>query len=353
MAKQESSKETQTRSGQPESSQSNYSFESTDIVLFIWKKKVPLLIITIAAAVISTLVSFTITPLYKSTVVMFPASESPVSKSLFQPNYQDRIGLLGFGDELQLERILQVLSSDEIRERIIEKYSLMDHYEIDSTTPYPYTKLFNMYKSNIDLRRTEFNSIVVEVLDKEPQMAADIANDISHLIDSAMNRMKQERANEAYEMVVREYNTLEAHVFELRDSIQMLNKKGMVAYDRQIERLTEAYGKAIGDGHDEGAIKIKKELDKLAVISAPFAYYWSLFSTETNRLREMKTKYVEVKADAEMKFSNVFILDKAYKAEKKAYPKKSVIVLVATLSTFFLAIISFLFFESFMKKIRS
>ena len=349
MIKQESKPEKQMK----EKNQRDYSFESTDIIVFIWKRKVPLLIITIAAAMISILVSFRITPLYKSSVVMFPASESPVSKSLFQPMYQDRIGLLGFGDELQLERILQVLRSDEIRERVIEKYDLMNHYEIDTSASYPYTKLYNTYKSNVDLKRTEFNSIVIEVLDKDPQMAADIANDISHLIDSAMNRMKQERANEAYEMVVREYNTLEAHVFELRDSIQMLNKKGLVAYDRQIERLTEAYGKAIADGHEEGAIKIKKELDKLAAISAPFAYYWSLFSTETNRLREMKTKYVEVKADTEMKLSNVFILDKAYKAEKRAYPKKSIIVMVATLSTFFLAIISFLFFESFLKKIRT
>ncbi len=351
MAKQETKNESNMEPEEKSNIQSSYRFESTDLVVYIWKRKVPLLIITIAAAIISTLVSFTITPMFKSTVVLFPASETPVSKSLFQPMYQDRIGILGFGDELQLERILQVLRSDEIRDRVIKKFNLMEHYEIDSTTLYPVTKLFNTYKSNIDLKRTEFNSIIIEVMDKDPQMAADIANDISFLIDSAMNRMKRERAMEAYDMVVREYNALEAHVLELRDSIQMLNKKGMVAYDRQIERLTEAYGKAIADGHDANAVKIKKELDKLAAISAPFAYYWSLFSTETNRLRDMKTKYVEVKADAEMKLSSVFILDKAYKAEKKAYPKKSIIIIVATFSTFFLTVMAFLFFESFLKKI--
>ena len=125
----------------------------------------------------------------------------------------------------------------------------------------------------------------------------------------------------------------------------------MIAYDRQIERLTEAYGKAIAENNDRGAKIIKEELDRLADLSAPFTYYWSLYSTEQHRLREMRTKYIEAKADAELKLSSVFILDKAFKAEKKAYPKKSIIVMVATLSAFFLAIISFLFFESFMKKI--
>ena len=338
---------------QKPATKNGYSFESTDLVLFIWKRKVPLIIITIAAAIISTLVSFTITPLFKSTVVLFPASESPVSKSLFQPNYQDRIGILGFGDELQLERILQVLHSDEIRERIIDKYNLMDHYEIDSTAPYPITKLFNTYESNVDLKRTEFNSIIIEVLDKDPQMAADIANNIAFLIDSTMNRMKKERATEAYEMVEREYLALEMRVRALRDSIQILNDQGMVEYARQIERYTEAYGRALAEGRDEGAERIKEELDKIAALSAPFAYYWSTFNSESQRLRELRTKYLEAKADAELKLSNVFILDKAFKAEKKAYPKKSIIVMVATFSTFFLAVIAFLFFESFLKKIRA
>jgi uncharacterized protein involved in exopolysaccharide biosynthesis len=49
----------------------------------------------------------------------------------------------------------------------------------------------------------------------------------------------------------------------------------------------------------------------------------------------------------------VFVLDKAFKAEKKAYPKKSIIVLVATFATFVLAVMAFLFFESFLRKLRS
>ena len=331
----------------------DYSYESTDLVLFIWKRKIPLIIITVAAAVISTLVSFTITPLFKSTVVLFPASESPESKSLFQPIFQPRTGILGFGDELQLERILQVLNSDQIRDKIIEKYNLMEHYGIDSTAPFPVTKLFNMYSSNVSLKKTEFNSILVKVMDKDPQTAADIANDIAIYVDSAMNNMKQKRAIEAFELVEQEYLALEARVRAYLDSIRMVNDIGVVDYSSQIERYTEAYGKALAEGKMEGADRIKQEMDKIAEHSATFSYYWSNFSSESGRLRDMRSQYLEARTNAQLKLTNVFILDRAIKAEKKAYPKKSIIVIVATLSTFFLAVISFLFFESFLKKIRS
>ena len=46
----------------------------------------------------------------------------------------------------------------------------------------------------------------------------------------------------------------------------------------------------------------------------------------------MNAKYMEAKAESELQLSNVFILDKAYKAEKKAYPKKSIIVMEINLT---------------------
>ena len=37
-------------------------------------------------------------------------------------------------------------------------------------------------------------SIIIEVLDKDPVTAANIANDISNLVDSTMNRIQRDRA---------------------------------------------------------------------------------------------------------------------------------------------------------------
>jgi uncharacterized protein involved in exopolysaccharide biosynthesis len=291
--------------------------------------------------------------MFRSTVVLFPASESPVSKSLLQTNYQDRVGILGFGDELQLERILQVLHSDDIRDKVIGKYNLMEHYEIDPLGHFPRTKLYSMYSSNIKFKRTEFNSIVIEVMDTDPQMAADIANDIAALVDSTMSRMKKDRALTAFKLVEKEYLQARARVKELNDSVSYYNRKGVVSYDRQIERYTEAYGSAIAEGNYKAAERINEIIKEFGKFTGPSQYYWELRTSESLRLRDLTAKYIEAKAETELSLSHVFILDKAYKAEKKAYPKKSIIVMVSTVSAFLLAIILFLFFDSFLRKIRS
>ncbi len=330
-----------------------FNFESTDLIVYLWKRKIPLILITLAAAIISTLVSFTITPKFKSTVVLFPASESPVSKSLLQTNYQDRVGILGFGAEEQLERILQVLHSDDIRDQIIEQFNLMEHYEIDPLGLYPRTKLFAEYASNIKFKRTEYNSIVIEVLDEDPQMAADIANGIATLVDFTMNNMKRERATKAFELVEKEYLSAEKRVKELNDTVSYYNQLGVIAHEHQIDRLTEAYGKALTEDKPEAARSIQAKIQDLQKYAAPFVYYRTLWENESIRLRDLTARYVEAQAETELTLSHIFVLDKAYRAEKKAYPKKSIIVIVSTFTTFFLAVILFIFFESFLRKIRS
>ncbi len=332
---------------------SKFNFESTDLIVYLWKRKIPLILITVAAAIISTLVSFTITPKFKSTVVLFPASESPVSKSLLQTNYQDRVGILGFGAEEQLERILQVLHSDDIRDQVIEKFNLMEHYDIDPLGMYPRTKLFAEYSSNIKFKRTEYNSIVIEVLDEDPQTAADIANGIASLVDVTMNNMKRERAMKAFELVEKEYLEAAQRVKELNDTISYFNKMGVVAHEHQMDRLTEAYGMAVADGNTAAIRNIETKMQELEKYAGPFIYYRTLWENESVRLRDLTAKYVEAKAETELTLSHIFVLDKAYRAEKKAYPKKSIIVMVSTFSAFFLAVILFIFFESFFRKIRA
>jgi uncharacterized protein involved in exopolysaccharide biosynthesis len=332
---------------------SNYNFESTDLIVYLWKRRIPLIIITLAAAVISTIVSFTITPMFKSTVTLFPASESPVSKSLFQVNYQDRVGILGFGEEEQLERILQVLHSDQIRDDVIEKFNLMQHYEIDSLERFPITRLYSEYESNIKFKRTEYNSIVIEVMDKDPLMAAEIANEISVQVDSTMNQMKRRRALKAFELVKQEYQDAQERVKTMNDSVSYYIEKGAQSYDRKIERYAEAYGKAVLEGNSRLAERLQEQIMEVSDLTGPYLLFYDLRNTEMARMRDLSSKFIEAKAETELVLSHVFILDKAIVAEKKAYPKKSIIVIVSTLAAFILAVILFLFFESFLKKIRA
>ena len=62
--------------------QNSYNFSSVDLLIYIWKKRRIFLIVGFLAVVTSIIASLVITPMFRSTVVMFPATDATISKSL-------------------------------------------------------------------------------------------------------------------------------------------------------------------------------------------------------------------------------------------------------------------------------
>jgi uncharacterized protein involved in exopolysaccharide biosynthesis len=330
---------------------SQYRFDSMDLAVYIWKKRIPLLIITFAAGVISIIASLMITPRFKSSVVIFPTIQTSVSKSLLMNDYS--WNFQEFGEEEQVETVLQILKSDKIRDKIITRYNLMEHYGISPNESHPKFKVNSYYEGNFTFKRTEYNSVVINVMDADPQMAMDMANEIASLVDTTFWDMRQARAQKALEYVQAEYDSVTKVVADLKDCVHGFNKKGIINYDRQIERLTEAYGKAILEKNEQAKREIEKEVAVLTEYSSDFVHCWERYIDELLRMTETRTQLNQLKAETTHRVPNVFVLDKAYKSDKKAYPKKSIIVIVSTLSAFILAILGFLFFDNFIKRIKA
>ena len=198
------------------SKQTDYNFNSVDLLIYIWKKRLFLMGVGLVAGIASIIISLMITPMFESSVIMFPTSSASVSKDLLSQNYSGRQDVHGFGEEQQAEQLLQVLNSEPIRSRIIEKYNLLEHYEIEPGEKYPLTRLYETYRSNINFRLTEFMSVEISVMDRDPAYAANIANDIAALVDTVYNNMKKERAREALKLVEREYRETAQRLAVLR-----------------------------------------------------------------------------------------------------------------------------------------
>jgi len=334
-----------------EKTTSNYNFDSSDLLLLIFKNFKPLFIICVIAFIVSAIISLTITPKYKSTVILFPTASSSVSKALLTNNV-DSEGILIFGEEEDAEKLLQVLNSDEIRYKIIEKYDLMNHYGIDSTSKYPLTNIYNEYKDNISFKRTEFMSVEIEVLDEDPQFAAEIANDIASLLDSTMNRMRRERARKALKIVEREYLTLKNQIETLEDSLKTIRKKGVHDYESQSEVFNAAYAIALAEGNVKGVEILEKKLEVLAENGGMYVFIKNFLEFETEQLSDLKAKYAEAKVEAEQNLPNKYIVDHAFKAEKKSYPIRWLIVMISTISTFFLALFMLIILNHYKKVIK-
>lgn len=309
----------------------NYNFNSIDLLIYIWKKRFILGIVGILAGVTSIIISLMITPMFESSVVMFPTTSASVSKDLLSQNYSGRQSVHGFGEEEQAEQLLQILNSEPVRSRIIQKYNLMEHYEIEANSRYPLTQLYDQYRSNINFRLTEYMSVEISVMDSDPVYAADMANDISDLVDTVFNSMKKARAIEAYRLVEYEYLEAAANLAVLQDSLEQITA----------ESSKNAKG---GDSSEVLA----------NLISENGILYLSIMNRvryETALVAELSLKHKEARLEKEQNLPHKFVVEKAYPSEKKAYPKKSLIVVVSTLASLLFALIVLIIMDNIRTRV--
>ncbi|MDA3909857.1 MAG: Wzz/FepE/Etk N-terminal domain-containing protein [Bacteroidales bacterium] len=331
--------------------QDKYSrqFEAENVLDLIIRRRMPLLIIIFAAAVLSAVASLTIQPKYKSTVTLFPVSSSSISQALMSQNSGEK-EILKFGEEEEVEQMMQVLQSNTIRNRVIEKYKLMQHYGIDPKGKYPATSLYENYKKNIKINRTEFMSVDIVVLDHSPDTAALIANEISAQLDSVMNDMQKDRALKAFRLVEIEYNKQKQKIRAIRDTLEMLGEIGIVEYESQSEVFNDQYAIAIAQGNYTGASRLKEKIDTLAKYGPLYVSLHEQMTSEIKKLSEVESKYVEAKIDVEQNLPHKFVVNEAVNAEKKSYPVRWLIVMISTISSFLLAIIVLIILENLKKK---
>ena len=326
--------------------ENNTDLNSGNLLVFFYKWRKPLVIVTLIAIISSVVVSLLIEDKYKSTVVLFPSTTSSISKGLLSNEAGKNVDILRLGEEEEAEQMLQILTSDEIRNRIIKKYDLSNHYEIDENDEYKNTKLQWEYESNVSFERTKFMSVEINVLDHDPDTAAAIANDIAALLDTVNNRMRREVATQALNIIGDELTNEKEYIAILEDSIKKFRKMGIIDVQVQTERLTEQMATAILQGKKQAADELNKKLELISSYAGAFNDVLNEIWTEKKRLAILRDKYRETKVDVEKSLQYKFIVNKAFAAEKKSYPIRWLIVVVSTFATFLLTLVLILFIES-------
>ncbi len=334
---------------EPRKKNPEFVYDAFDLIQFVWNKKWILLTLSLAAFILAIVISLYITPRYRSVAVIFPAAQIPMSRNLVETSSisMDSRDVLSFGGDGEIERMLQILRSNDIRDHVAKKFNLMKHYDIDSTSPFPENQLNNKFRGNVKIRRTEFMSIEIGVLDTDPQMASDIANEITTYVDSIFHNMLKERAMNAFTIAKNEYEGSQQDVRRLGDSLQQLRQKGIMDYESQASALNTAYANALEHGNSQAIETIKKQMNLLSVYGSKYVELSGKLESELHRLGQLKDKYASFKVNIENAFPQIFILDRARVEPRKVSPKRSIIVILTTLSTFALTLILLLMIDNF------
>ncbi len=309
--------------------------QSYDLISFLWKNKNLLITIGTVALVSSSLVSLLMDEKFESTVTIYPAKTSSVT---FNEVITEDQSISKFGENEEAEQMLQILESSSIRNKIINKFNLLKHYEIDLESKYINTDLTKTYLENINFKRNNNGAVLITVLDKSPDTAALIANDIALLFDNTKNAIIHERALTDFKIKKEKLDKITAQMQTLRDTMSKLSSLGVVTNDAY-RALTEGYVNS-KDSEIKKSFKTKMKMtEKYGSLLKSFQIKVEFLS---ERLATMETSYEQAESDATSYLSHKFIVEKAYPAEKKAYPIRWLIVVLSTFSSILLAIVGIL-----------
>lgn len=302
-----------------------------NLLLFIWKKRIPILLITLGGSLIALVVSFLLTPQFRSTAIVFPAATSTVS---FSEQRNAKASSMDFGEEEQAEQLIQILQSSRIRNRVVEKFELMKHYEIEQDDPNKYYKLGKAYENHISFKRTRYGSIEIEVLDESAELAAEIANKIVDLIDTVKNQMVQERTMPAFDISKRKRQMLEEEINGILAEMDSLSRMGVVSIEGRAN-LFSAYNES---KNAEDRAFFREQIDVNQKYGARFDGLENLRDERITKLAKFEDAYEQSESDANTLFNHKFVVEPAVIADKKFKPKRMIIVILAGFGSLVFAI---------------
>ena len=282
----------------------------------VFKKRIKLFIVmSILAVGISGGVSFMLDPLYRSTAVIYPSN------------------LSSFSEESPSEQLLQILSSDDIKFKFIDKFKLMDHYKIDPNDQYRQTKLILGVTDNVKIYKTEYQSVNIDVTDTDPKIACDMVNELIKMVNVKILGMHRERFNEKVKIWKNEMALKHKEMDSIKGKIDSLRVKSeIIDFDAQVKEASRQYFTMTKSDAPNANNYLSKFMKKLQGNGAEVFSLTQSFNIAVNEYNRVKLLYEAALVDFKKELNYTNVVAKPYVADRKIYPLRWLIVLVSLIS---------------------
>lgn len=306
----------------------NNFFDNQRILQVIWKRRIHFMIVGGIAVLLSAIFSssFFITPKFKSTARIYPTNLWPLS------------------NESETEQMLEIVNSQDIKLRMFDAFNLAEVYNINREDPLFLTYLLNLYNTHVGASKTEFETVEIKVLDKDPLRAAQMCDSIIRFYNEKVQQM---HAAKNWEMVEISQKGLEKRTRELDSLLERINQTRseyqILDYSGQVKEITRGYMEVLAAGRENstGSREIKRLYDNLANKGTEAWLQESKLAYLTMVIDSLNTVHEFNRSEAEKKISYCYVVQKPVPADKKAYPIRWLIVAFSTLSALFAALLVF------------
>lgn len=265
-----------------------------DLLIVLAKHKKRIIGLTFAAALLAIGYALSLPNIYTATAKILPPQQSQPSASAMLSQLGGLAGMAGssLGIKNPNDLYIAMLKSRSVMEKVVKRLDLQKVYKQET-----FNGAMSALEGSTVISSDKGGFITVEVSDKDPQLAANLAN----IFIEELSKLLQ--------------------TYSLTDAAQK-----RTFFDQQLrqakDRLTDA--ELVLDKTPNTNLKYLDALRNLKYQEA----VW-----------EMLAKQFEMaKLDEAKDFPLIQVLDKATPPEKKSKPKRSMVVMLATLVAFFFAV---------------
>lgn len=307
-------------------------FDNTDILQVAMKRKFHLLGVAVVAILIGSIISseWVIKPKYGSTAILYPSN------------------LIPYSEETPSEQLLQLFQSSDVRARMISVFNLAGHYNIDTTSKSARTRLLLAYDENVDIRKTEFESVKIDILDTDPVLAARMVDSIIHFVDLKARALQRQKTGEVVLIFKEQLIHKQKQMDSLEVALKTLRTKyGLLDYKAQTKEVTKSYMKTLGGSRSRELDTIINNLQDKGgeLVSAT-----ELLDKVRGDYSDIQSEYDKALSDLKKELTYSNVVTKPFVADTKSYPVRWLVVLVFLASSLALAFILFILFESRQKR---
>jgi len=286
------------------------------------KWKYHLGVIALIAGIIAMVLSsaFFLKPKFKSTSIVYP------------------VNMGKYSEESYTEQMLEILNSGDIRDQMIAAFKLDEHYKISPLYQYYKTAVYGKYAEEVTFRKTENEAVRIQVLDTDPLIACAMVDSLRKFYDNKVQSLHRVKVAEEYNIRIMELVRMQKEMDSITNCLGELGRKyGVLEITGQSEGLSLAYFQAIASGKDNQTLK---DYFNNVASKSPEAQSLMLrvegISTRVVKVQEMRDDaYREL--SKEITYS--VVVTPPYPADKKDWPKRSVIVLMSVIFTLMMAMV--------------
>ncbi len=349
--------------------------------IFKWRK--PIIYLVVVATILSIGVSLLLPNYYSSTTSFYAASTDLAKPEMI-------FGLTGkameyYGGDGDIDRLLTIAESNELKDYLVDTFKLLDHYEIDAKDIKSGFKVREVLEDLYKVRKTKYDAIELTVEDKDRVFAAKMVNAAREKINdfaTALIKDSQKRLLSTFEKTMdekqKEINGLDQNLIDSRKKYGILNiesQSGMlgVLISKKESSLVGSKGRLqmyqqLGTANKDTIMILKASIkgleDELRELTSPSSttslnltkfndglskveMLQQLHTQSRNRLSYDMDRYNMIRNAYESAVPSIILIENGQIPIVKSRPKRIMIVLASIFAALLVSVIGVLLINNY------